>query len=138
MEKEIIMYLSEEDKEFLKEEVAKAVEERIALAKDEKYTEFQQTLLSMEITYFTKFITYFMNAYEKLQKKANDEIPSTIIAKYGKKDLIETLNKIKDEKELKEYFEKNIGEYQSGVFFEVYSLIKKIGIVNSEGGEQNV
>jgi hypothetical protein len=119
------VFLSEEDRAFLSKEVENAVNDRINLCKKEHYTEFQKKILELEMSNLTHFLESFFKAYEKNQNKV---FPKMFFAKYGKKDVLDALEKITDKEKLKKHFEKTINEYQSGVFFELVELTNMLNV----------
>jgi hypothetical protein len=125
METTTEVFLSEEDRDFLSKEVENTVNDRINLCKKEHYTEFQKKILELEMSHLTHFIESFFKAYEKNQNKV---FPEMVFAKYGKKDVLDALEKITDKAKLKKHFEKTINEYQAGVFFELVGLANMLNV----------
>jgi hypothetical protein len=125
METETNVFLSEEDRDFLSEKVKEEVVERISLCKKESYTNFQKKILEMEMSHLTNFLECFFKAYEKNQNKVS---PKMVFAKYGKQDVLDTLEKITDKDKLKKHFDKTINEHQAGVFFELIELANMLNV----------
>jgi len=96
------------------------------LCKKEEYTAFQKKLLELDQSSFTNAICLFFDCYNDFEK--NNKKISFKFAKYGKCDFIELLTKSKSKKALENNIKKQIGEYQSGVMFELVDLINKLNL----------
>ncbi len=121
MEKIIQVTLSEEDKEFLIDQVRIAVDEKLE-GNAEEYSILQQQLLKLPTDSLISFLSCFAKAFEENNKKVKGFRP----ARYGIGELLATINTSKTEKGLTKKLLKMYPNLQAVVVFEVINLALKL------------